>query len=87
MIKEIRLTPNIAQHDIAFKLNHAKQFLQSGNQVKISVFFRGRMIVFVDRGKETLLKFIEELDGYGTAQNTPKLVGKRMEITLNPKRK
>ncbi len=85
-IKEIRFTPNIGEHDISFKILHAKEFLKDGHQVRLSVFFRGRMIKFVDKGEETLLQVVEELKGYGTPQGTPKLAGKRMQIMLNPKR-
>jgi translation initiation factor IF-3 len=87
MGSRIKLTPTIAENDVRYKVNHAKEFLQKGHQVKVSVFFKGRMIVYQDKGKETLLRFVEELLPFGTCQNLPKLVGKNLQITLNPKKK
>lgn len=86
-LKEIKITPTIGENDIKHKVNHAQEFLQKGHQVRVLVFFKGRMIIYQDKGQETLLKFIEELLPYGTCQNLPKLVGKNMQITLNPKKK
>ncbi len=85
-LKEIRFTPTIGEHDVSFKICHAKKFLQEGHQVRLSMFFRGRMITYLNKGEDTLLQIIEELKGYGTPQGSPKLAGKRMQITLNPKR-
>ena len=86
-IKEIRFGPNTDDHDFNFKLNHAKKFLQEGNKVKAYVFFRGRSIVFKDRGEILLLRFAQELEDYGVIENMPKLEGKRMTMMINPKKK
>jgi len=85
-VKEIRMTPNIDEHDFNFKLTHAKNFLSEGNKVLLSVFFKGREIVYQDQGKVKLLKFVEELDGIGIAESMPKLEGKRMQMTIKPKK-
>ena len=77
-IKEIRFGPNTDEHDFQFKLTHAKKFLEQGNKLKAYVFFRGRTIVFKDRGEILLLKFVTELEDYGTVEQLPKLEGKRM---------
>ena len=61
-IKEIRFGPNTDDHDFNFKLNHAKKFLSEGSKVKAYVFFKGRTIVFKDRGGVLLLKFVQELE-------------------------
>ena len=84
--KEIRLTPNTDQHDLEFKKKHAINFLSKKNNVKVSIFFKGREIKFKDRGEYVLLKFVDELNEYGTPLNTPKLEGKRLTITLKPKK-
>ena len=57
-VKEIRFGPNTDDHDFNFKLNHAKKFLQEGAKVKAYVFFKGRTIVFKERGEVLLLKFV-----------------------------
>lgn len=86
VIKEIRFGPNTEEHDFNFKLDHAKKFLQEGAKVRAFVFFRGRTIVFKDRGEVLLLRFAQELADYGTLEVMPKLEGKRMTIILNPKK-
>lgn len=85
-IKEIRFGPNTDEHDFNFKLEHAKKFLQEGSKVKAFVFFRGRTIVFKDRGEILLLRFAQELADLGTLEQMPKLEGKRMTIMINPKK-
>jgi translation initiation factor IF-3 len=87
VLKEIRFGPNTDDHDFQFKLAHAKKFLEEGSKVKAYVFFRGRTIVFKDRGEILLLKFAQELADYGVVEQLPKLEGKRMIIMINPKKK
>lgn len=86
-IKEVRFGPNTDDHDFNFKLAHAKKFLEEGNKVKAYVFFRGRTIVFKDRGEILLLKFAQELADIGAVEQLPKLEGKKMIIMINPKKK
>lgn len=86
VIKEIRFGPNTDDHDFNFKLNHAKKFLSEGAKVKAYVFFKGRTIVFKDRGEVLLLRFVNELEDYGVPEAMPKLEGKKMIINLNPKK-
>lgn len=87
VIKEIRMGPNTEDHDFKFKLNHAISFLKEGAKVKAYVFFKGRSIVFKDRGEILLLKFAQELEEYGTLEQMPKLEGKKMIMMINPKKK
>lgn len=87
VIKEIRFGPNTDDHDFNFKLEHARKFLEEGSKVKAYVFFRGRTIVFKDRGEILLLKFAQELADLGVLEQMPKLEGKRMTIMINPKKK
>lgn len=86
VIKEIRMGPNTEEHDFNFKLNHAKSFLKDGAKVKVYVFFKGRSIVFKDRGEILLLKFAQELEEFGTVEQLPKLEGKKMIMMINPKK-
>ncbi len=87
VIKEIRFGPNTDDHDFNFKLNHAKEFLESGAKVKAFVQFRGRSIVFKDRGELLLLRLMKELEDYGAAEALPKLEGRRMTVIISPKKK
>ena len=70
VVKEIRFGPNTDDHDFNFKLAHARKFLEEGNKVKAYVFFRGRTIVFKDRGEILLLKFATELADVGVTIKT-----------------
>ena len=86
-IKEIRFGPNTEDHDFQFKLKHAIGFLKDGAKVKAFVFFKGRSIVFKDRGSILLLRFAQELEEYGVIEQMPKLEGKKMIMMINPKKK
>lgn len=87
VVKEIRFGPNTDDHDFEFKLNHAKKFLEEGAKVKAYVFFKGRTIVFKERGELLLLKFAKEVSDLGSVEQLPKLEGKRMIMMINPKKK
>lgn len=86
-VKEIRFGPNTDEHDFQFKLKHAINFLQEGSKVRSYVFFKGRSIVFKERGEILLLKFIQELADYGVPEQMPKLEGKKMFVMITPKKK
>ena len=86
VIKEIRFGPNTDDHDFEFKLRHAQGFLEEGAKVKAYVHFRGRTIVFKDRGELLLLRFIKELEEFGAAEALPKMEGRRMIVMIAPKK-
>jgi translation initiation factor IF-3 len=87
VIKEIRFGPNTDDHDFDFKVKHAKKFLEEGDKIKAYVQFKGRAIVFKDRGELILLRFLKELEEIGAAEELPKLEGKRMIVMISPKKK
>lgn len=87
VIKEIRFGPNTDEHDFMFKKNHAIKFLESGAKLKAYVFFKGRSIIFKDKGQILLLRLAQELEDYGTVEQMPKLEGKRMTIFIASKKK
>jgi len=87
VVKEIRFGPNTEEHDFDFKLKHARKFLEDGAKVKAYVHFRGRTIVFKDRGELLLLKLLSELEEIGVAEELPKLEGRRMIVIISPKKK
>jgi translation initiation factor IF-3 len=84
-VKEIRFTPGTDDHDFDFKAKHAEKFLRDGNKVKCYVQFRGRAIMFQDRGQILLLKFAERLAEVGALESMPKMEGKRMIAVFAPK--
>jgi translation initiation factor IF-3 len=84
-VKEIRFTPGTDDHDFDFKAKHAEKFLKDGNKVKAYVQFKGRAIMFKERGELVLLKFAERLADVGQPESLPKLEGKRMLLMLSPK--
>lgn len=87
VIKEIRFGPNTDEHDFEFKAKHGEKFLKEGSKVRAFVFFRGRSIVFKDRGELLLLKLAQRLDEFGAVEQLPKLEGKKMAIVIAPKKK
>lgn len=84
-LKEIRFTPGTDDHDFDFKARHAENFLKEGNKVKAYVQFKGRAIMFKERGELVLLKFAERLAEIGQVEGLPKLEGKRMLMVIAPK--
>ena len=83
-LKELRVTPNIEEHDFNFKVKNAKKFLSDGNKVKITVRFRGRELNYVKLGEQVLNKFSEELSEVATLEKKPLLEGKNLFIILAP---
>ena len=86
-VKEIRFTPNTDDHDFDFKAKHAEKFLQDGNKVKCYVQFKGRAIMFQERGELLLLKFAERMAEFGALESMPKMEGRRMLAMFSPKKK
>jgi translation initiation factor IF-3 len=86
-IKEIRFGPNTDDHDFDFKLKHAEEFLKEGHKVKAYVFFKGRSIVYKERGEVLLLQFAQKLSDWGKVDMLPKLEGKKMNLIMSPKPK
>lgn len=84
-VKEIRFTPNTDDHDFEFKVKHAEKFLQDGNKVKAHVQFKGRAIMFKERGELLLLKFADSLKDVGALEGLPKMEGKRMLVMFAPR--
>jgi translation initiation factor IF-3 len=86
VVKEIRFGPNTDEHDFNFKLKHAIKFLDEGAKVKADVFFKGRTILYKDKGRILLLKLAEALADYGIVESLPKMEGKRMIMMISPKK-
>ena len=84
-LKEIKLRPKTEEHDFQFKARHAERFLKEGNKAKITMMFRGREMVRMDRGKALLERFVETLKDSGVVEQAPKIEGRNMTLILAPK--
>lgn len=85
-VKEIRLSPNIEEHDINTKTNQAMKFLQKGDKVKVAVRFRGRELAHTSVGRTILLDFAKSLEEFADIEKDPKMEGKSMIMFLTPKK-
>ncbi len=86
-VKEIRFGPNTDEHDFDFKVKHGEKFLQEGHKVRAFVFFKGRAIIYKERGEVLLLQFAQRLQEVGKVEQLPKLEGKKMFLMMAPKGK
>jgi translation initiation factor IF-3 len=86
-VKEVKFRPNTDDHDYEFKKNHAVRFLQEGNKVKATVFFRGRDIPPSTHGRKLLDSLQEDLKELGEVEGYPRLEGRQMHVIIGPKKK
>lgn len=84
-VKEVRLSPNIEQHDINTKMKNASKFLSKGDKVKVSVRFRGRELAHTNTGRQILLEFAKGLSEIADVDVHPKMEGRSMVMFLIPK--
>ncbi|MBK43590.1 MAG: translation initiation factor IF-3 [Flavobacteriaceae bacterium] len=87
IIKEIRFGPNTDDHDYNFKKKHAEKFLKEGSKLKAFVFFKGRSIIFKEKGQILLLRLAQDLEKIGKVEQMPQLEGKRMIMFIAPIKK
>jgi len=81
-LKEIKLRPGTDMHDLEFKLNNARKFLMEGDKVKVTVMFRGREMVHIDRGRQKLKQVRELLGTLAKMENPPRMEGRFMSMIL-----
>lgn len=84
-LKEIRLKPNIDSHDYETKVKQALAFLKKRDKVKVNLYFRGRQMEHIDRGRKILDRFILDTQGEATVEKQPGLEGRIMSFVLSPK--
>ncbi|MDD4160804.1 MAG: translation initiation factor IF-3 [Synergistaceae bacterium] len=84
VVKEIKMRPKIDQHDYDFKVKAIKTFLQAGHRVKVSIFFRGREMAFLDRGRDVLNKVMSAIADFGKMEMEPRMEGSYMRIMIAP---
>ncbi|MEZ4687297.1 MAG: translation initiation factor IF-3 [Bacteroidia bacterium] len=83
-VKELRFGPNIGDHDLETKMSKARKFLEEGNKLKTFVQFRGRNIIYKDRGREVLEEIAQRLSSIAKIESRPKMYGRRMVMMLSP---
>jgi translation initiation factor IF-3 len=83
-LKQLRLKPQIADHDLNYKLNDARRFIENNNKVKFQVLFRGREITRPEMGEELLERCIDELEDIGKVTKEPEMEGKTMTMVIEP---
>jgi len=84
-LKEIRLRPETDKHDLDIKVNHAREFLQKGHKVQLTMFFRGRQMLHKDRGYVILDDITQSLQDLAKVERPGKMSGKRMTLLLVPR--
>jgi translation initiation factor IF-3 len=84
-VKEVKVRPNIEDHDFQVKLKNARRFLQDGDKVKASVMFRGREITHPELGRKLLVRLAKEVEDLANMERDPKVEGRNMVMILNPK--
>lgn len=84
-IKEVKMRPNIDEHDFQVRLRQAQRFLQDGDKVKATIMFRGRQIVHADLGKKVLDRLLEEVQPLCIVERPARVEGRNMTMILSPK--
>lgn len=84
-IKEVKMRPNIDEHDFQVRLRQAQRFLQEGDKVKATIMFRGRQIVHADLGKKVLDRLLEEVQPLCIVERPARVEGRNMIMILSPK--
>ncbi|OGW28095.1 MAG: translation initiation factor IF-3 [Nitrospirae bacterium GWC2_57_13] len=87
VVKEVKLRPRTDEHDVDFKLNNIKRFLEEGNKVKVSIMFRGREMAYTSQGRALLDRIVVALDGIAVVEQQPRLEGRNMMLFLTQKSK
>lgn len=86
-VKEVKMRPGIEDHDFAFKMRHARRFLEEGHKVRVTVMFRGRQITHPELGKEVLDRFADALRDVAKVEQEPQMDARTMVMVLAPVRR
>jgi translation initiation factor IF-3 len=87
VVKEIKLRPRTDEHDIQFKMNNIKRFLEDGNKVKVTVMFRGREVAHTTYGKAVLDRIVNDLQNQAVIEQQPRMEGRNMSMLLGARTK
>lgn len=83
-LKEVKFRPQIGDHDLAFKVKHAREFIEAGHRVKLVIQFRGRQMAHPETGKAILDRVCKELADLITVVQMAKMEGRLMAMTIGP---
>ena len=86
-IKEVKLKPNIDEHDLEVKLRHARDFLAKGNKVKVTLMFRGREMAHPEIGMKLIDKMSQSLEDVAVVEAPPKVMGRFLTMVVAPGKK
>lgn len=86
-VKEVRFRPQIEEHDFQTKIGHIRKFLNDGDKIKVTVFFRGREMDYQEFGKELLDRVVEETEDLAQVDKDPSMEGRQMVMYLMGKSK
>ncbi|NLN97871.1 MAG: translation initiation factor IF-3 [Eubacteriaceae bacterium] len=84
VLKEIRMSVRVEEHDIMVRVRNCIKFLEQGNRVKVSIRFRGREMAYTEQGREVLLDFAKRVEDYGSIEKPPRMEGRNMAMFLTP---
>lgn len=85
-VKEVKLRPKIEEHDIQFKMRHARRFLEEGHKVKFTLMFRGREVTHPELGVRLLQQVKDELEELGEIESDISHEGRTMTMLMGPKK-
>ena len=83
-VKEVKMKPNIDEHDLQTKIRHAKDFIAKGNKVKVTCVFRGRELMHPEIGERIVQQFCDELEEVAMSESPPKMLGRMLSVVLAP---
>lgn len=83
-VKEVKVKPNIDQHDLDIKLKHAREFIAKGNKVRVTCTFRGREMDHPENGEKIVMHLIEGLSDIASAESPCKMMGRSLSLVLAP---
>lgn len=83
-LKEIKVKPNIDEHDLQVKIKHAREFIEKGNKVKVTCMFRGREMARPELGRKVTDRIVEELQDVAQTESSPKQLGRNLSLVLAP---
>ena len=84
-VKEIKMRPNIDQHDYEVKTKAMRRFFEEGDKVKVTLRFRGREMAHQERGMQLLKKVQDDFEGLTKVEAFPKMEGRQMMMVLAPR--
>lgn len=83
-LKEVKVKPNIDEHDLQVKIKRAREFIEKGNKVRVTCMFRGREMAHPELGQKVALRIVEELSDIAQTESPPKQMGRNYSLVLAP---